>query len=880
MQSGGFLKSHIRIVLFIMFLAGVAWAVPPEGDAAAKLGDYQKADQIYRAAKPTDPADARRLLLRRLAVAQARNDAATAAQVSEQLEKALQSVDDPEVAMRMHLIRMAMAYRAFDVSGALGAMNRARPLAQKLAAGGDPGGALGLAECNSLAYLSSLLVNGQPEPTAYSKACQQAYAPAFQVPATAARPLWPLDVVRTTYWSRLWVLVAGQYEYLAFRKNDSIVYNAWYNAATGISNYAATSYYQQYQITNDPEWGLAALHLILEWAEAFPLAILDTNTFETAGQQIEQLPEFQEALYLRGRYQRASARWYLFARKDPAAALEHYQQSAAWFEKGGYVMDAMDVWSETAYLYLLDDVPKPGWEATVKENLSKLMARSQKIDYPLGRYFGQGFTGVLAARKGSPAEAEKQLSSALQSGLEWAVMATPRARIEFLSKPEMKLFSDTLLELLVKQERSQDALEWTRRLSAEAETSGLDLNRVNRSPSTDQALKTISESRRERGELQAQLQSAQSKGDSTLAGKLQGQLAGNRAEFQKTVNQLRQQDPDFERLLSVRPSSFSKLQSSLPPEEVLVAFYPAEDKTLLFAVTKDDIKIFSTSLGRDKMTAAVSTLRAEIVKLSRVDSSVSNELYEGLVAPLDSMLEHHSVLTVIPSGVLYYLPFSALTDKQGRPLCQRVTLNVMTATEMPEIARFNGNPPPTTLLALANPDGSLPGASQEVHQLSALFQKSRTYEGKEATEDKVDGKSQVMHLATHGILNSDDVNESYLLMSDGKLTTGKIYGLDLQNVDLVTLSACRTAVGERNPGSEVATLAQAFSIAGSHSVLASLWPVDDEATAHLMVEFYKGLLAGKSKAESLRDAQMAVRAEKRWQHPYYWSAFELFGDWH
>ncbi|MGE0490504.1 MAG: CHAT domain-containing protein [Vulcanimicrobiota bacterium] len=872
------MKTRLLALLFV--LSSLAWAVPPEADLAAKQGDYEKAEALYRAAQPTDAADGRRLLLRRLAIAQARNDVASAATLGQQLETALKGVDDPQVAMRLYLIQGAVASRTVDPEKAAEAFTKARPLAEKLTAAGDPGGALGLSECNSAAYLASLLVQGRPEPAAYAQACQLAYVPSFQHQATAEQPLWPLDVVRATYWSRLWIWQAFEYHFLAFRRGDHPLSAAWFQTSLGLGEASFKAFFAGYQKLNDPEFLIGAIHIALELTEAFPLSTGTPTLLTQLEPAVKAFPETQEGHYIRGRFQRSRARYALFAARDAAAALGHYDQAAAWFAKAGHHVDQMDIWAETAYVYLLDDIPKPGWGEPVEANLKQLVTLSEQVYYPFGRYFGLGFLGTMKARAGDLPGAEKLLVEALSQSMEWARAVSPEARAQLMEKPELRLFADTLVEVLVQQKRASEALEWTHRLSAEVESAGLDLSRVSRSPGTDQALRSLAQGQRERGQLQAQLQSAQANGDQTAATRLEGELANNRADFQKTINRLRQDDPDFERLLSVRPSSFSKLQASLPPEVVLVAYYPAADKTLLFTVTHDQLRIFSTPLGRQQTATAVATLRRQMVSRSPLDEAALDQLYQGLVAPLEPMLADHQVLTIIPSGMLYYLPFSALAPKGGQPLAARLAINLVTATEMPEVTGFGAAKPPATLLALANPDGSLPGATHEVEELAGLFTSPRTFVGPAATADKLDGASDVVHLATHGVLNPRNVNESYLLVAGGKLTTGEIYGLDLSKVSLVTLSACETALGERNPGSEVATLAQAFSVAGSRSMVASLWRVDDEATARLMVEFYKGLLAGQNKAEALRQAQLAVRSEARWAHPYFWSSFELIGDWH
>src|SRR5262249_55060515 len=98
--------------------------------------------------------------------------------------------------------------------------------------------------------------------------------------------------------------------------------------------------------------------------------------------------------------------------------------------------------------------------------------------------------------------------------------------------------------------------------------------------------------------------------------------------------------------------------------------------------------------------------------------------------------------------------------------------------------------------------------------------------------------------------------------------------------DLVVLSGCRTALGRQLDGEGVVGLARAFMYAGTSRVLATLWKVDDAATAELMVHLYQGLLRdGLRPADALRRAQLALARQGRWRHPYYWAGFQLQGDW-
>jgi CHAT domain-containing protein len=114
---------------------------------------------------------------------------------------------------------------------------------------------------------------------------------------------------------------------------------------------------------------------------------------------------------------------------------------------------------------------------------------------------------------------------------------------------------------------------------------------------------------------------------------------------------------------------------------------------------------------------------------------------------------------------------------------------------------------------------------------------------------------------------------------DGFLRLHEIYNLRLR-ADLVVLSACQTALGKEIKGEGLIGLTRGFMHAGAERILASLWSVDDRATAELMKRFYRALLKDRmSAAASLRAAQLQMWKEKRWQSPYYWAAFSLQGEW-
>jgi CHAT domain-containing protein len=147
---------------------------------------------------------------------------------------------------------------------------------------------------------------------------------------------------------------------------------------------------------------------------------------------------------------------------------------------------------------------------------------------------------------------------------------------------------------------------------------------------------------------------------------------------------------------------------------------------------------------------------------------------------------------------------------------------------------------------------------------------------------------RIIHLATHGLLNSDYPELSGIVLSlvdhngreqAGFLDLSEIYKLKL-GADLVVLSACQTALGREIKGEGLIGLTRGFMHAGAPRVVASLWQVDDAATANLMREFYKAMLVeGMRPAEAMRAAQMRTWINDQELSPYYWAAFTLQGEW-
>jgi len=207
----------------------------------------------------------------------------------------------------------------------------------------------------------------------------------------------------------------------------------------------------------------------------------------------------------------------------------------------------------------------------------------------------------------------------------------------------------------------------------------------------------------------------------------------------------------------------------------------------------------------------------------------------------------------------------------------------------------------------------LPGTQVEINEIGKLFASQKfdvqTYQTQDASESNIKKTPhvKVLHIATHGFFMNDVVmsesegddkddffnnpllrsgillagagvskSESDLSGEDGILTAYEAMNIDLNETDLVVLSACETALGELKNGEGVYGLQRSFIVAGAEAVIMSLWQVDDIATQELMVNFYEHWLGGQPKHEAFRNAQLVVK--EKYPSPFYWGAFILIGE--
>jgi len=276
----------------------------------------------------------------------------------------------------------------------------------------------------------------------------------------------------------------------------------------------------------------------------------------------------------------------------------------------------------------------------------------------------------------------------------------------------------------------------------------------------------------------------------------------------------------------------------------------------------------------------------------------SRRMYKLLIGPVEKALERSNTLVVAPDRALAFAPFETLTA--ATPLIEKFAIEyVPSATALAELRnRANRTDKGGALLALGDPAYTraggaserrtawtpLPNTRDEVLGIGGLFapEKRRIFVGTAASERQLNAEDlhavRYLHIAAHGYVDEGLPARSGLALSDGVLEVAEILRLRLR-AEMVTLSACRSGLGQTLAGEGVMGLSRAFLFAGARSAVVSLWNVSDAATADLMKTFYSNLNRGQPPAHALRKARLRLAKGPRRarRYPYFWAPFIFIG---
>jgi CHAT domain-containing protein len=252
-------------------------------------------------------------------------------------------------------------------------------------------------------------------------------------------------------------------------------------------------------------------------------------------------------------------------------------------------------------------------------------------------------------------------------------------------------------------------------------------------------------------------------------------------------------------------------------------------------------------------------------------------LHERVWAPLQPLLGGRTQVVVVPHHTLHYVPFAALHDGT-QWLVQTHRLGLASSASVWLAHRRTAPSAGERLLAFGVGGQALPQVARELAAVCAHFgEGARIFREDKATRAALWAEApaaDLLHLACHGRFRADNPAFSSLQLGDGPLPLQDLRGLRLR-ARLVVLSACETGLSRLAPGDEVLGLVRAFTLAGAGAVLASLWPVDDAASADLIDRFYAGLRAGDDIVTALQAAQAEAAAAGA--HPFHWAAFQAYG---
>lgn len=420
--------------------------------------------------------------------------------------------------------------------------------------------------------------------------------------------------------------------------------------------------------------------------------------------------------------------------------------------------------------------------------------------------------------------------------------------------------------------------------------------------------------------------------------RLEEDLARNEEAERKLADAIERRHPGYAQIHAVRPPplALEEVQRLLDARTALLEYFVGKHGSFLFVVTRQGLYLHPVPSGSG---AELTALVAGVNRVLDQDSLLHGErfaedsfkLYQELLQPAAAELAGKTHLLVAPDGPLYQLSFEALLTRSvpgsTRPrdlpylIRDRAVSYVPSVGVLAQLLRRHrpapegavpalfvgfGDPqpaPPPAGVAARGERGAqrdlpvpLPASGDEVRTIAGLFPpgRSATFLGADASVENVRSAqvaaARFLHFASHARLDDEHPERSGLLLAatgprrDGLLRVRDVFDLEL-TADLVVLSACRSGLGKEVPGEGVLGLSRAFLYAGAAGVVVSLWQVDDEATAELMIRFYRHLqppaFAGDP-AEALRQAKLellrgAPGPGLNYSRPYYWAPFILSG---
>jgi CHAT domain-containing protein/Tfp pilus assembly protein PilF len=500
-------------------------------------------------------------------------------------------------------------------------------------------------------------------------------------------------------------------------------------------------------------------------------------------------------------------------------------------------------------------------------------------------------------------EAEGSLDRALANYLR-AVAVIEEVRTQIASERDRTGFLDdkrdvygALVRLLLRMGRTKEAFRAAERLRADGYRELLQRS-LALGTSGDEAVPAalLARIRQLQSAMATELKQPPAEQRGQAIATYREELRSAEAAWSGTVDSLARR-PVWAGVFERRPeSTTTDIQHALAPGSALVEYVVGADQTAAFVLTNATVRARLLPVGGSELRTRIELLRGLLARREPDEwQPVAERLDAELIDPLRQAgwLGGVSRLYIVPHAELNYLPFVVLRHQS--PHGPRLLVDDVAPVILPAAAALvERGPRPRmgavrgSLLALAPASTGLRFARSEVESVARLFSASgEVFVGKEATEARFKqaaGRFRVLHLATHGFFNRVDPLFSGVELEadaadDGRLQVFEILGLRLR-ADLVTLSACDTALGggelsDLPAGEELLGLTRAFLSAGSRSVLATLWEIEDRTTAQFVTDFYQA-----ARTQGFPEALARVQRHRAHRagaegHPWSWAAFTI-----
>ncbi|MCP4346852.1 MAG: CHAT domain-containing protein [Desulfobacterales bacterium] len=334
------------------------------------------------------------------------------------------------------------------------------------------------------------------------------------------------------------------------------------------------------------------------------------------------------------------------------------------------------------------------------------------------------------------------------------------------------------------------------------------------------------------------------------------------------------------------------LSDQVPPHTAVIYPVSLEDRLVVLLGISDSITCFNIPVSSRELKKTAKLLRRRLqTRSSNRFIKQARNLYDWLIGPVEAHLAANEIdtLVVVPDGALRLIPFSSLYDG-GHFLIEKYAVGTVPALSLTSSGTPGSGHAEILLSGISEGVQEftpLPGVKDELEDVKKIMNARHMLLNTDFTIPRLTGEFKtnpfsILHMATHGVFGGT-AKDSFLLTYDSRLDMNRLENLISlsrfreQKVELLTLSACQTAMGNERAAMGLAGVAVK---AGVRTAIATLWFVDDEATSLTIREFYRQLgNTGLSKARALQNAQKKLISGERFWHPIYWSPFLLIGDW-